>query len=206
MKFILLLIVTSLSTFAQPVNLTDTKGRSLICEIISTTETEVSIRNPDGKVFSIQLSRLDDSSRKVVKDFEKERKAEEEDAKAELEEPKPKGLVVASLAIKRIEASSIGGTFRYFFAVRNYDASSWAGTVKIRLIQQNGLKLSSREFAVSVAANGGANSYFEASVGPPSVHGEYGVVAFEVEAADTAGKSVTIPGGKISSKYSDIAE
>ena len=206
MKYILFLIVASLITFAQAVTLTDTNGRSLICKIISTTETEVSVKKLDGTVFHIPLSRLSESSRKAVVDFVKDRDAAAEEAEEAAEKAKPKGLVVTSLAIKRIEASSLGGTFRYFFAVRNYEATDWAGTIKIRLVEQNGIKLSARKFVVSVSANGGANSYFEASVGPPSVHGEYGVVAFEVEASDATGKSVPIPGGAISSKYSDIAE
>ena len=198
MKALLILLALAAGAIAEPLTLTDTKGRSLSCEIVMVTGNSVSIRKADGKSFDLGLSTLDAASRKRVADFETARLAK-------IEAERPKGLVVTSQAVKRISASSIGGDFRYFFYLRNHEATDWNGVVKIRLIAQNGIKSTIGEFKVATVANGGASGFFDSKIGPVSFHGEYGIVSFEVEAKDQAGNSVTIPGGTISSKFEDLA-
>jgi len=199
MKALLIILAIAAGAFAEPVTLTDTKGRSLSCEIVMVTEKSVSIRRADGKSFDLELSTLDAASLKRVADFETARLAK-------IEAERPKGLVVTSQAVKRVSASSIGGDFRYFFYLRNHEATDWNGVVKIRLIAQNGTKSIAREFKVATMANGGASSFFDSKVGPVSFHGEYGIVSFEVEAEDQAGNAVTIPAGTISPKFEDLAQ
>jgi hypothetical protein len=199
MKTLLILILTSLPAFAELVKLTDAKGRSLDCEIISATETTVFIKNVDGKTFDLALAKLDEDSRKTIADFEAARLAA-------IEAAKPKGLVVESQAVKRITASRIGGDFRYFFYLRNHEPADWSGTVTIRLVALNGIKGTKGEFKVEVAAGGGASGHFDSKVGPVDFHGEYGVVGFEVVATNDAGEALEVPGGNISSKFEDLAK
>lgn len=202
MKTIFLWFLAVASALAIQIEVTDTKGRRAKIDNMVLQDGVITATNADGKVVSVPLEKLSEVSRKQV--IEESERADAEKARAEDE--RPKGIIVMSLVVKRIKASSIGGTFRYFFSVRNYEAVEWSGTVKIRLVAQNRIKGKEGEFKLIVHPNGSASGYFDASTGPPELHGEYGVTSFEVAAKDADGKPVAIAGGPISSKYIDEAE
>lgn len=89
--------------------------------------------------------------------------------------PKPMEIVVTSQIVK-----SIAGKYRYFFDIRNKDTKPFNGSVSINLVNAEGDSVYDRTFSTdtAIAPELGNSVYFDASTGPASVHGSYGVKTF----------------------------
>lgn len=190
MKTILILILATIPAFAETVTLTDTKGRTMPCKIISSNVDRVSVENAEGKTFDIELSRLDEPSQKIVADFVVEAKATAEAAKR---------IVVESITVKKVD-----GKFRYFFVYRNNTGEPWEGKISVNLVNASNMKgmgevLTSTE---PMAPGGGGTFFIEASVGPPRVHGDYGHVAYSYDVTSKDGKKFPKIVTKLSGKES----
>jgi hypothetical protein len=110
--------------------------------------------------------------------------------------PKPMEIVVTSQIVK-----SIGGKYRYFFDIRNKDTKPFNGSVSINLVNAEGDSVYDRTFSTdtAIAPELGNSVYFDASTGPTSVHGSYGVKTFTYTAK--VGNNVVKTGsGVLSSK------
>lgn len=89
--------------------------------------------------------------------------------------PEPTEIVVTSQIVK-----SIGSKYRYFFDIRNKDTKPFNGSVSINLVNAEGDSVYDRTFSTdtAIAPELGNSVYFDASTGPTSVHGSYGVKTF----------------------------
>ena len=109
---------------------------------------------------------------------------------------KPVEIVVTSQIVK-----SIDGKYRYFFNIRNKDTKPFNGSVSINLVNAEGDSVYDRTFSTdtAIAPELGNSVYFDASTGPTSVHGSYGIKTFTYTAK--VGSAVVKTGsGVLSSK------
>lgn len=199
MKLPLWILLTTASCFAVQIPITDTTGRTIHVDDLSLKDGVLKATRHDGKSVQIPLSRLDAASRKLA--FDELDRIEIEREKAEA--AKPKGIVVTSTAVKRVDVSAFGGKFRYFFTTRNHDPIPWKGEVKIILLNKSGDWADEATFKVDTKANGAAGGFFESPMGPPSVHGDHGVTAYLVRVTGPDGKQRKFDAVAISDKYSD---
>jgi hypothetical protein len=110
---------------------------------------------------------------------------------------------VTSLIVKHV-----GGKYRYFFDIRNYDKTPFSGEVTITLTnQQPGRTNGTETFSTTKPMLPGLGTVvdMDAHTGPPNVHGDAGVVGFRFEAMVNR-ESVARGSGRISEKYEDLRE
>lgn len=96
----------------------------------------------------------------------------------------------------------VGGKYRYFFDIRNQDDKPFSGSVKIELVGTDGKIIYDDTFTTNqpIQPGVGTSQYVEASTGPVSVHGEYGVASFKYTATSN-GSTVKTGEEAISNKF-----
>jgi hypothetical protein len=77
---------------------------------------------------------------------------------------------------------AIDGGYRHFGVLHNNGAKGLSGAVEIRTVNRNGDLAGGEMFTINGTLGPGATQpfYIDGSTGPPSVHGEYGIVGFRV--------------------------
>lgn len=196
MKTILILLVTITASMAQDestVILTDKRGRTIEAEVISMDEKTVKIRK-DGRPFAIKLDTLDADSIESLEPYKPK--------------PKPKGILVHSKIVTRVKAGALGGTFRYFFDVRNYGPKEFKGTVTITLHSSlQGITNGKDTFRATtpIPVDVGRSVFIDSSVGPELIHGDACTASYSWT---TDPKSSTFAGTaySISEEYEDAAQ
>jgi hypothetical protein len=180
------------------IELIDLQGRKITAEILSGNQDTAMIRRTKGsesKDYSLDLKTLSEASREYVL-------AE----LARIEAEKPKGVMVSSLIVKRVKASPLGGTFRYFFDIRNYGPEAFAGSVEITLNNsQKGVRNGKDVFTMTqpLHVNLGTTQSIDAHTGPREIHGDWSVAGYSWKVM-VDGKQVGSGSGDISAKYEDL--
>lgn len=103
------------------------------------------------------------------------------------------------IAVSSQSVKQVGGKYRYFFNIKNNDIESFSGDVKIAVINAEGDSVYDDTFSTSqpLVSGGGTSVYFDATTGPTSVHGSYGVQTYSFT-AKVGGKVVKTGSGTIS--------
>lgn len=180
---------------AGPLEIVDNQGRKIDAEILSGNADAVIVKKPDGKEHRLAVKFLSAASRDAI--------AEE---LAKIEAAKPKGIVVSSVIIKRIKATSLGGTFRYFFDIRNFGPEPFAGSIEITLNNsQKGVTNGKDIFTTTkpIEVRLGTAQFIDAYTGPREVHGDASVSGYTWKVV-VDGKQVGSGSGDISAKYEDL--
>ncbi|MBI3679400.1 MAG: hypothetical protein HY235_03275 [Acidobacteria bacterium] len=132
-------------------------------------------------------------------------KAKEEAAKREVvpkgEEGRPQSQ---KIGVQSQIVKAVARKYRYFFAIRNHGQTPFEGSVTIELKGRNGT-LGRETFTTRqpIAPGLGTSVYFDINTGPPSVHGEYGIMEFSY-GVEVAGQIVASGRGLISEKFENL--
>jgi hypothetical protein len=91
----------------------------------------------------------------------------------------PMEIAVTSQTVK-----SVGGKYRYFFDIRNNSEKSFAGDVRVDLVNAEGDVVYGDTFTTNqpIAPGLGTSVYIDANTGPTSVHGVNGIQTYTYEA------------------------
>lgn len=210
MKTKLLAALLLLSLPSPALEITDLKGRTIDVTIIESRNGTVRFRRSVGEVFEVPLATLTAESQKAIA-AQLEAYAAWDDQLALFNEakskaPKPASITVTSQIVKKIKDGWLFDTYRYFFHCQNNTAQDWSGTVTIHIITEERKAMDSATFSLDLKPGAGSSGFLETHLPPASQMRGVGVADFVVEAKDSTGAEITIPPGRVSVKFEDLAE
>lgn len=110
-------------------------------------------------------------------------------------------ISVTSLIVKKT-----GGSYRYFFDIRNNDSTEFSGSVAIKVFGFSSTVPNGGEtFSTTKPIQPGLGNYVyvETYTGPTSISGAFGIKSFSFEVTEL-GNVVSSGGGDITNKYEEI--
>lgn len=123
-------------------------------------------------------------------------------------ETKSEEIITQNIAVSSQIVKRVDGKCRYFFDIRNYEATPFEGSVEISLFKENGGKeyqLGREVFDTKapIEQNLGDSVYFDINTCPVSIHGENGITKYQF-VVKTGGNVVNQGEAPISTKFEDI--